>query len=390
MHHFRRPSDAAYLLNFSLAIIAGIAVSRFKLQSRKEISILLLAAACWLAGASLNLRVESMRWQTFTLTASACAALALWRLQKPGTEWRTTLWLLAILIIDYRCFNLNGRFNQMRNTAQLFQDNQIVRLLTQKIHERQEALPPRIETRNTSVPWDNMVVFQNILSTQGYNPLRYTLYEQWYGARENSLVADRSTPFNPTMGGPISRLLGAKYLIIGHREVTSTPQPPDDYQRIFSDKDTELWSTDLSYSRLLNPTRAHLLAPGAAVDAPLFASSDFRNVLLLTPRDHEDARTASALVLTCNGQVNASVVSATPTQQHIRVQAKDNGWVVVSELDFPGWQAELDGKTIPIHRANGMFRAVCVPSGEHELRFRFHPWSMVAYAWQHAHGSPVL
>lgn len=384
MQHFRRPSDGAYLLNFSLAIMAGIAAGQFNLQSRQQITILLTVAMCWLAGTSLDMRVEGMRWPAFTMLAAACAALALWRLQKPGTTWRATLWLLAILIVDYRCFNLNGRFNQMKDTAQAFQNSQIVKFLAKEMHESPATLAPRIETQDTTASWDNMVAVQGLLSTQGYNPLRYALYEQWYGAHESSAAADGATPFNPGPGGPLSRLLGAKYLVIGRGEGATTLPPSNGYRRMLSDQDAELWSTYLAYPRLLNPTQVRSFAPGVLPDASLFAATDFRNILLLTPRDHDDASTERPLASSCTGRVNASLASATPTQQHIRVQARDRGWVVVSELDFPGWQAELDGKAIPIHRGNGMFRAVCVPAGEHDLHFRFHPWAMVAYAWLHA------
>ncbi|HUB91780.1 MAG TPA: hypothetical protein VMA74_18820 [Dyella sp.] len=384
MQHFRRPSDGAYLLNFSLAIMAGIAASQLNLQCRRDITILLTVAMCWLAGASLDMRVEGMRWPAFTLLAAACAALALWRLQKPGSEWRATLWLLAVLIVDYRCFNLNGRFNQMKDTAQAFQNSPIVKFLSNEARESPPGLAPRIETQDTSAAWDNLMTVQGLWSTQGYNPLRYSLYEQWYGARASSAAAAGTTAFNPGPGGPVSRLLGARYLVIGHRDGAATLQPSNGYRRILSEKDAELWSTDLAYPRLLNPTHVRLFAAGVLPDASLFAATDFRNTLLLTPRDRHDASTERPLASACTGRVNAAVVNATPTQQHIRVQAQDSGWVVVSELDFPGWQAELDGKAISIHRGNGMFRAVCVPAGEHDLHFRFHPWAMVAYAWLHA------
>lgn len=387
MQHFRRPCDAAYLLNFSLAILAGMGAGQLNLGSRKEITLLLVVTACWLAGASFGMRAEGLRWQAFTVAAALCATLALWRLQKPGTEWRATLWLLAVLIVDYRCFNLNGRFNQMKNSAQMFQDNQTVKVLAGKVHESQDVLAPRIETQNTFVPWDNMLMFQDVLSTQGYNPLRYALYERWYGARENSLMPDQSTPFNAGPGGPVSRLLAARYLVIGHRKDIATPQPPDGYRLVFAGQDDDLWSTDRSYPRLLNPTHARVLEPDDPANAALFAASDFQDFILLTPRDQEDESTAKALVRVCTGRIHATAVSATPTQQHIHVQAEDAGWLVASELDFPGWQAELDGKAIAIHRANGMFRAVCIPAGKHELRFSFKPWVMVADAWQRSRAS---
>jgi hypothetical protein len=383
MQHFRRPSDAAYLLNFSLAIATGIAASRLNLRSGKEITLLLAVAAAWLAIASLGMHVDGRRWrgEAFTFAAAVCAVLALWRLRRPGTEWRTALWLLAVLVADYRCFNLNGHFNQMKNSAQAFRGNSAVEALVAAAREGHPTLAPRIETQNTSVQWDNMVVFPGLLSTQGYNPLRYALYERWYGARENSYAPERPTPFNPAPGGPVSQLLGARFLVIGRREGIPAIKPPGGYRRIYAGQDVELWRTERVYPRLLNPTHAQLFAAGHLPDPARFATTDFRDVILLTPRNSADENLASALVAKCVGRVRAEAISATPTQQRFRTQAEAAGWLAVSELDFPGWQATLDGRSIPIHRANGMFRAVCVPAGAHELRFVFKPWAMVADAW---------
>ncbi len=33
----------------------------------------------------------------------------------------------------------------------------------------------------------------------------------------------------------------------------------------------------------------------------------------------------------------------------------------------------MDGVSVPIYRANGCFRAVCVPPGTHEVRFVYRP-----------------
>ena len=49
------------------------------------------------------------------------------------------------------------------------------------------------------------------------------------------------------------------------------------------------------------------------------------------------------------------------------------GLLVLSEVAYPGWQASVDGATVPVLRADGIIRAVSVPSGKHEIRFWFVP-----------------
>ncbi|MBI1815943.1 MAG: hypothetical protein HYR72_13270 [Deltaproteobacteria bacterium] len=53
-------------------------------------------------------------------------------------------------------------------------------------------------------------------------------------------------------------------------------------------------------------------------------------------------------------------------------QTRD-GFVVLSEIFYPGWQAELDGRPTRIYRADGVLRAVFAPAGRHELRCVFRP-----------------
>jgi len=47
--------------------------------------------------------------------------------------------------------------------------------------------------------------------------------------------------------------------------------------------------------------------------------------------------------------------------------------VVLNDVWHPWWFAEVDGTPVPLLRANGIFRAVAVPAGEHEVRFVFRP-----------------
>ncbi|MDD5617615.1 MAG: YfhO family protein, partial [Candidatus Omnitrophica bacterium] len=48
-----------------------------------------------------------------------------------------------------------------------------------------------------------------------------------------------------------------------------------------------------------------------------------------------------------------------------------DGILVLSDYYYPGWEADLDGKRTKIFRANYMVRAVLVPKGRHEVRFKY-------------------
>lgn len=58
---------------------------------------------------------------------------------------------------------------------------------------------------------------------------------------------------------------------------------------------------------------------------------------------------------------------------HVEVDAPRAGWLVVAEVDYPGWRATVDGRAAPVERANWLMRAVHVPAGRHQVVLRFEP-----------------
>ena len=54
------------------------------------------------------------------------------------------------------------------------------------------------------------------------------------------------------------------------------------------------------------------------------------------------------------------------------------GELVVSQVDYPGWTAEIDGRAIPIDQHRGTLQTLTVPAGEHRIELRFEPryWSL--------------
>jgi hypothetical protein len=57
----------------------------------------------------------------------------------------------------------------------------------------------------------------------------------------------------------------------------------------------------------------------------------------------------------------------------VEVQQDRPGVLVLSDVDYPGWHAAIDGSETTIYRTNGIVRGVMVPAGQHKVRFWFQP-----------------
>jgi uncharacterized membrane protein YfhO len=62
----------------------------------------------------------------------------------------------------------------------------------------------------------------------------------------------------------------------------------------------------------------------------------------------------------------------------VSLEAKEPGFLVLTDQMYPGWTAELDGKNTDIVTANGFYRAVAVTAGKHLVRFSYQPRSFWA------------
>jgi hypothetical protein len=69
-----------------------------------------------------------------------------------------------------------------------------------------------------------------------------------------------------------------------------------------------------------------------------------------------------------------------------------DGYVLLNEIDYPGWQVTIDGQLAEILRADGLFRAVWATAGVHRIEFRFWPRLLLpgATTWQPGRLSPSL
>ena len=61
----------------------------------------------------------------------------------------------------------------------------------------------------------------------------------------------------------------------------------------------------------------------------------------------------------------------------IRSHLDSNAWMVVSETAWKGWRAYVDEKPAKLRTADGMFLAMYLPAGDHDVRLIYFPRSFV-------------
>ncbi len=71
----------------------------------------------------------------------------------------------------------------------------------------------------------------------------------------------------------------------------------------------------------------------------------------------------------------AEITYQNPQALEIQVNMAGDGYLVLLDSYYPGWQATVDGTAAPIYHANYMGRAVFVPTGEHVVYFAYRPLS---------------
>lgn len=76
-----------------------------------------------------------------------------------------------------------------------------------------------------------------------------------------------------------------------------------------------------------------------------------------------------------------AVLERTPIHARLRIERAHPGYLVVANTYDRGWKATLDGRDVPLLRANYAFQAIEVPAGTSEVELRYFPDSLAIGVW---------
>jgi hypothetical protein len=93
--------------------------------------------------------------------------------------------------------------------------------------------------------------------------------------------------------------------------------------------------------------------------------------ILPEPGNAEDTVNSVNQIKIIRSQVNT--IKYSPNQIKYQAVLFQPGFLVLSEIYYPGWVAVVDGKPTRILKVNGIFRSVFLKPGKHQVEFRFIP-----------------
>lgn len=362
---FRMPARIAYLFVLSAAILTGLMYDYWfdlpddiATKAKKVLLRVLVVGSLVL----LVLIVLSVFWQAtqteveqlaridgitsqlvrLSLLSSASLAVLIWGYRLG--RWQLTIIVLALLMIDL--WGYGNKFVFLENPE------------------------PDLgwQMANLALPADRnsfRVITEGLPKNKGY----------FYGFRHIDGFDDFRTDSGLQLAElaawdvRLTRLLGARYLLIGDEaqnpgtdvpgwEVMTEPAGVTIYDRVD-------WE------------------PQAFVVHDILEATDEKDSLHLISQPELDlTRTAVVQVMPgtkCSiapgdqGNDRVDILSYKPDRVVLETEVTAGGWLVLSDLYYPGWKASIDGNQAPIQPTNHGLRGVCLPVGIHEVVFEFQP-----------------
>jgi hypothetical protein len=192
-------------------------------------------------------------------------------------------------------------------------------------------------------------------------PAAYLRFCEEAGGKHTA--AGRAVTFRDVRS-PLLDLAGLRYVFR-----TEALPPGDPFRRVASSGPTTL------YENANALPRAYVVA-GARVAHSEEEAAKALHEPGFNPRESVVLQTSEDLPWGPGGSVASEVrwVQRSSDGLRLEVSSPHDGYLVLSEADYPGWQATVDGQRTSILRANLAFRAIRLPRGRHHVVFRFSPW----------------
>ena len=392
VNSFRRPADATFMIGAMAAIVAAFSVDQLlrapsmKIEGRMLSTILIIVAAVLAICTALAIHFDRLGDAAEPIVTSGLWIVAglvvLFTAYRFRHVTAVATGLVAVFFVADLYAN-NGPNESTAETPVAYEilnpncKNPTVSFLKRKVREASMgAYKPRVEFAGLGFNWPNVGLVQGFENVFGYNPLRLADFNAATGAPDtiSSPEERQFTPLFPSYRSNFANLIGLRYIVskVQIHQIDKSLKPGD-LNLIGVTDEAFIYENPRALPRVMFVDRAVIgdfEAMTKTGEWPEGFNPEQEFVIDVNDTDgfedfiRKEGVPAKAAVI-INAYENTHV--------EIEVEADGDGFVLLNDAWHPWWRASIDGKDVPILRANVMFRAVPVTAGKHHISFEFRP-----------------
>lgn len=376
-------SRLLFIVDFSAAVLAayGLAVAaENKLLLRRIVICLLIGIAVlllglWLftgSGTQQNLNLVHIRIAQrnllfpLLLTILLGGVLAISRWQKAAT-----LVLVGLLVLDL--FRFGFKYNPFVSAQLAYPVTPVIDFL------KQNAGYYRIDKVGEDILPANVWMAYGLYSPSGYDPLYPLSYARFYNLYNNNPPESNVTRYASLErpDSPFIDLVSVKYLLIAKRNndgkidkagtMSAQVQKDPRYTEVFASGSLVVLENKTALPRAAVYGLYDVIPNNLAALQTLYKGYDFHRRLLVDQNISLPANPGAT--------GSAAIVRYNPNTVIIQAQASHDSLLLLTDTNYPGWHASVNGKPTEILTADGVFRAVQIPAGQSTITFWYLPKS---------------
>lgn len=308
------------------------------------------------------------------------AAFLLW-LKRPDFRWFQAL-LLTVVLADLGFVAWFGewRFSPI-SVASMETPAHLVRYRDELKSTRQRLFPVRGVSGDDAEGRPNLSRLWDINSASAFGPLLNTRYLELLGITEGGFLP---VPWTWTSECRSFDILAVKYLTVPHGDMRLTEYKVADspiFKKVSEHEKADVFENTRALPRVWMVGETRLMADADIVRT--LRRGEFQDGSIFEPTKlalisnagmkSEGFVAPPKEVSVQNFSGNAKVVGLENAKMVVETDSASGGFLVCSDLFYPGWKSFIDGKPAELVRTDYVLRGVAVEAGKHAVEFRYEP-----------------
>lgn len=397
---FRRPTDGEYMMNLVGALLVGFLFNEFaRGMARRDAAEggclqaygyrAVVAGAVFFAGLLLAWGLslahqKGVEWSAVKAILAALGLLmgmtiALIGVSHFAARRKKRMAMVAIVflaIVDVIYVNSNAPFNTARAKAE--PEARVVSYLRKRLTETGRW--ERLHVSDIPQLAYNQAIVERMQIINGYNPLVLRRYYDISGQ-----ILNWGEPFKGLIQdyrSPLLDFLNVRYVALGKPLSAGIGlDDPKHWKLLFSDNHSWVYQNLKALPRAFLVNKVKLCENERECKEQLRLNSSKLDRLALVEKSDKNLLGRNMLLGEKESAAKleksrrwVKILSYETQQVLLEVENDQEALLVLSDVFFPGWCAEVDGEAVQVLQVNYAFRGIPMTKGRHRVRFFFAPF----------------